>query len=76
MQIISRFVKEQKRYTKKQLQQMFLYNDQQIIQFLKKLKSYGVLKCVKYSAGQKELSDLAVEDLIVIEDAQEDEAGC
>lgn len=81
MQIISRFVREQKRYTKKQLQQMFLCNDQQIIQFLKKLKSYGVLKCVKYSAGQKELSDLVEEDLIVIEDAviedaQEHEAGC
>lgn len=75
MEIISRFVREQKRYTKGELQQIFLFDDQQIHQFLKNLKSYGVLKSVKNNDGQNGLSDLVDEDLIA-EDGAADHEAC
>ena len=73
MNIISRFVREQRRYTKNELKQLFLYDEQELKQFIKNLKSYGVLKVEKNSREQKELSDLVDDELFIAEEAIVDE---
>lgn len=67
MKIISRFVREQKRYTKSELRKLFEYDENGIEQFLKTLKSYGVLKSVAYDNSKKELSDLVEEDIEIVD---------
>lgn len=73
MNIISRFVREQRRYTKNELKQLFLYDEQELKKFIKNLKSYGILKVVKNSREQKELSDLADDELLIADEAIEGE---
>ena len=63
MKIISEFVREQKRYSKIEIRQIFRLNDDKVNKFIHNLKSFGVLKSVKNSLEQKELSDLVDEDL-------------
>lgn len=65
--MILQYVKEQKRYTKNELNKLFKSdnydNTDEIKDILKKLKEYGILKTVKYNSTQKNLSDLIEEDL-------------
>ena len=63
MKIVSRFVREQQRYSKNQLRDKFLLDDAEIEKFIKNLKSYGILKTVANSMEQKELSDLMDGDI-------------
>ncbi len=63
MEIISEFVREQKRYTKSDLREIFSLSSEDADTFIKNLKAFGVLKAVKGSTGQKELSDLVDEDI-------------
>lgn len=68
MKIISRYVREQRRYSKNELRSLFAYDEQGVEQFIKSLKAYGVLKAVKNSTEQKELSDLVDEDVQIADE--------
>lgn len=68
MEIISRFIREQQRYTKNQLRTLFSCDDAGVEKFIKSLKSYGILKTVAGTAAQKELTDLVDEDVQVMDE--------
>ena len=68
MTIISRFVREQQRYTKNQLRVKFSFDEPGIERFIKNLKSYGILKTVANNTEQKELTDLIDEDIEIIDE--------
>lgn len=63
--MISKFIKEQKRYTQQELKEAFGCNESKTIEIIKKLKEYGVLKSVKLCDAQKDLSDLADDDILI-----------
>lgn len=66
MKIISCFVREQQRYLKSELQSRFFPNGEQGVEkFIKDLKAYGVLKTVKMSPEEKNLSELMEESEII-----------
>ncbi|WP_273716593.1 LlaJI family restriction endonuclease [Leuconostoc mesenteroides] len=67
--MISAFIKEQKRYSKTDLVSLFESDSDKIVGIIKKLKEYGILKAVKASKNQKDMSDLVEED-IEIEDTE------
>jgi len=73
MKIVSSYVREQKRYTKDDFRRLFSYNESEVEKFIKSLKSYGVLKSVKNSNSQKEMSDLLDEDIVIIDETAENE---
>lgn len=64
--MVSRYVKEQKRYTQDELRTIFECNADDAVRIIRKLKEYGVVKNVKKSDVQRDLSDLAEEDVQVI----------
>ncbi len=68
MKIVSSFVREQKRYTKNELKNIFSFDDAGVEKFLKSLKAYGVLKSVKNSMAQLEMSDLLDEDIEITDE--------
>lgn len=70
--MISNFIREQKRYTRANLKSIFSCSDADVIRIIKKLKGYGILKTVKNTYEQLDMSDLADED---IEIADEDESS-
>ena len=63
MDIKAIYIREQKRYSSKDLMDILNLNLDKIIDFIKKLKAYGVLKTVKKSTKQKDLSDLVDEEV-------------
>ena len=59
MPIISRYVREQKRYSKKEIMDTFQFNETSFVEFIKKLKFTGALKLVNKSVVEEaELTDL------------------
>lgn len=64
MEIISEYLREQKRYTKRELAEILRYDEISIDNFLKILKSYGIVKVVKNNTEQKDMSDLYEEDIV------------
>lgn len=58
MTIMSKYVREQKRYSKKQLMDIFEFNEDSFIEFVKKLKFTGVLKLVNKTSYEADLTDL------------------
>ena len=58
MPIISRYVREQKRYSKKELMDIFKFDETTFIEFVKKLKFSNILKLVNKTADEAELTDL------------------
>ena len=68
MKIVSSFVREQRRYTKNELKNIFSYDDAGVEKFIKTLKAYGVLKSVKYSIEQLKMSDLLEEDVEITDE--------
>lgn len=56
------FIREQKRYTFHELQLKFNLDKELLQKLLQRLKSFGILKTVKNSKEQQELSDLFEED--------------
>lgn len=68
MKIVSSFVREQKRYTKNELKNIFSFDDAGVEKFIKSLKAYGVLKSVKNSMAQLEMSDLLDEDIEITDE--------
>jgi hypothetical protein len=67
MEIISEFVREQKRYSKSDLKQIFHFSSDEVNGFIKNLKAFGVLKTVKNNSEQRELSDLIDKDIEVVD---------
>lgn len=65
--IISIFVKEQKRYSKREIRKILELGIEEIDGFIKKLKAFGVLKSVANNSIQRELSDLIDEDIEITE---------
>lgn len=61
--MISKYIREQKRYTQKEMCDIFECSEENIITLIRKLKEYGVLKPVKASDLQKEMSELIDEDV-------------
>lgn len=61
--MISKFVREQKRYTQQELCDILDCNELNVVSYIRKLKEYGVLKSVRSSDVQKELSELQEEDI-------------
>lgn len=71
MKIVSRYVREQKRYTKNDLKSIFSFDEAGVEKFIKSLKAYGVLKSVKNSTAQLEMSDLLDEDIEITDETAE-----
>lgn len=63
--MVSKFLREQKRYTQKDLCDKFECSEEKCVQIIRKLKEYGVLKAVKASDIQRNMSDLIQEDIEV-----------
>lgn len=61
--MISEFVKEQKRYTQKELCNILKCNEEQVVPLIRKLKEFSVLKTVKSSDKQKNMDELLDEDI-------------
>ena len=55
MKVVSRYVREQKRYTKNDLKSKFFFDEDGVEKFIKNLKAYGVLKSVKNTDDQLEM---------------------
>lgn len=75
MELVSKYVREQKRYTKNDLKHIFSFDDVGIEKFLKNLKAFGILKCVENSNKQLEMSELIDED-IEIKDVTAESGDC
>lgn len=65
---VSKYVKEQERYTKNDLRGRFSLSEEEVQSFIQRLKAYGVMKAVKNTPGQLVMSDLTDEDLAVTDD--------
>ncbi|GAA0778453.1 LlaJI family restriction endonuclease [Clostridium subterminale] len=63
--MISKFVREQKRYTQKNLIDIFECPAEKAVNIIKKMKEYGVLKAIKANDAQKSMSDLIDKDIVV-----------
>lgn len=68
---VSKYVREQKRYTKNDLRTLFSFSEDEIQVFLRRLKAYGVMKAVKNTPLQVDLSDLTDDDLAVTDDTSD-----
>lgn len=66
--MISRYVKEQKRYSREELKDMFEVSEEQLINIIKKLKEFNVLKAVKNEKKQMDMSELLDEDVEVVDE--------
>lgn len=51
--MISKFVREQKRYNQTELQAIFQCSEEKTVGIIKRLKEFGVLKAVKATDSQK-----------------------
>lgn len=71
MEIISRYLREQRRYTKAELASLFELDEDGIEKFIRDLKSYNVLKAVQNSTEQREMSDLLDADIEIADDTAE-----
>lgn len=63
--MISEYVKEQKRYTQTELARILHCPKEKAVPVIRRLKQFGVLKSVKASEVQKNMSDLLDEDVEV-----------
>lgn len=63
--MISKFLREQKRYTQKDLCEKFECSEEKVVPIIRKLKEFGILKAVKASDPQRDMSDLIDEDIEV-----------
>lgn len=63
--MVSKFLREQKRYTQKELCEKFECSEEKVVPIIRRLKEFGVLKAVKASELQRDMSDLIDEDIEV-----------
>lgn len=73
MEIISRFLREQRRYSKNELASLFCLDENSVEKFIKTLKAYSVLKTVRNNSEQKEMSDLSEADIEVAEETADND---
>lgn len=71
MGIVSSYVREQKRYTKNNLKNIFSFDETGVEKFIKNLKAFGVLKSVKNNTDQLEMSDLMDDDIEITDETAE-----
>ncbi len=71
MKVVSQYVREQRRYTKYDLKSKFSFDEDGVEKFIKKLKAYGVLKSVKNTDEQLEMSDLVDDDVEITDETAE-----
>lgn len=57
------YLREQKRYSQGELVKLFKGDESEVVNILKRLKEYGVLKAVRATDEQKDLTDLLEEDV-------------
>lgn len=75
MELISRYVREQKRYTINELKDIFSFDDEEgIKRFIKNLKAYGILKSVNFSNIQTEMSELLEDDIEIVDVTTENDS--
>ena len=74
MEIISEFLREQRRYTKNELAELFRFDEAGVEHFIKTLKAYNVLKSVRNTPSQKEMSDLTDADVEVSDETADNDA--
>lgn len=65
--MISVFVKEQRRYRFDELCQVFHQTQEEAIRLIHKLKAFGILKMVRPSNNQKDMSELLDDDCEIID---------
>lgn len=63
--MISVYLREQKRYTQKDLCDKFKCTEEYVVFIIRKLKEYGILKAVRASEPQRNMSELIEEDIEV-----------
>lgn len=63
--MIAAYVREQKRYSQQELRDIFQCSEDGILAIIRKLKEFGVLKAVKASEKQRDMSDLIDYDIEV-----------
>lgn len=63
--MIAAYVREQKRYSQQELREIFQCSEDSILAIIRKLKEFGVLKAVKASEKQRDMSDLIDYDIEV-----------
>ena len=63
--MVSLFLREQKRYTKEKLCKLLKCSEERTVQILKRLKEFGVVKSVKATDGQKDMTELLEEDVVL-----------
>ena len=63
--MISRFIKEQKRYTSREISRLLNLSEEKTEATLKRLKIYGIVKAVKANDVQRCLTELADVDVVV-----------
>lgn len=68
--MLSVFIKEQKRYYKNELVKILKLKLDEIVGFIRKLKSFGVLKMVKATPEERELSELLDENVELINEEE------
>ena len=61
--MISKFLMEQKRYTQKELGRILECSEENVVPIIRKLKEYGILKAVKNSDTQKDMTELVEEQV-------------
>ena len=65
--MISAFLREQKRYSQSELCRALRCTEADAISIIRRLKEYGVLKAVRATDVQRDMSDLLEEDIEVAE---------
>lgn len=72
--MISKFLREQERYTQKDLCDKFECSEENVVAIIRKLKEFNVLKAVKASSFQRDMSELLNEDIEVADVAVGEDA--
>lgn len=65
--MISKFVREEKHYSRDELLNIFECNSEELVRIIDDLKKHGILKVVKASDKEQDLSELISQDLDMIE---------
>lgn len=63
--MVSKYLREQKRYTQRELCDKLDCSEEKVVSIIRKLKEFGVLKAVRASDPQQDMSDLYDEDIEV-----------
>ena len=63
--MISKYLREQRRYSQKEFCDALDCSEEKAVSIIRKLKEFGVLKAVKASEPQQDMSELLEEDIEV-----------